>query len=102
MKVPWDEMGMQSYPEGRYTRESGYTDPEFRDLNLDGVLEFYRITKGRSAVTFWFKDKQGFQYPMFLTDFEAAVKYMSAGTLEGIFKVRKQGQNYGLCYIGRI
>lgn len=100
MQVPWDEKGMQSYPEGRYDRDTGYKDPEFAELKLDGALEFYRITKGRSAVTFWFKDRQGLQYPMFLSDFEAAVKYMSAGVLEGVFKARKQGQNYGICYIG--
>ena len=68
-------------------------------LTIDGV------TSGRSAKYVTWIAANGTRYPMFVSDIVEMFRdgiTVTAGQVQGIFRVRKRGQNFGLCYEGPI
>jgi hypothetical protein len=93
-KIPFDKNGnMLSYAES-----SGYfSAAEWRDATpFKTHLVFSGYSRGRSSALMHFKDPQGKDYPMFMTDFSDVIKYMVQGHLEGYFEGVKRGANFGL------
>ena len=67
--------------------------------NEEVELELYYVghTRGRSAVTFYWKDANGHGYPMFIKDFEdMMLRIDTIKPAKGIFTYVKRGQNYGI------
>lgn len=68
-------------------------------LTIDGV------TSGRSAKYVTWTGADGKVYPMFVSDIVEMFRdgiTVTAGQVQGVFKVRKRGENYGLTYCGPI
>lgn len=60
-------------------------------------LHYDGYARGRSAVTFYWKDSDGHRYPMFLTDMDDILKRnIGVSSLYGIFTYVKRGANYGI------
>lgn len=62
-------------------------------------LTFDTYSRGRSAVTFWFKDQKGKKYPMFVSDFENILKHVNIdkGKLPRLeYTQTKKGQSIGI------
>mgnify|MGYP007116955438 CR=1 FL=1 len=62
-------------------------------------LTFTNISRGRSAVTFWFEDQEGKRYPMFAGDFENL--FLNVHTVRGRLPEleyihTKKGQSIGI------
>lgn len=67
------------------------------------TLQYIGYTRGRSAVTFWWKDQDGHQYPMFLTDFDDMfTKHLSSTIIHAVFTYQKRGQNYGIKFLRNV
>lgn len=66
-------------------------------LNYDGC------GRGRSSVTFYWKDNNGHKYPMFLTDMDALIKQdVKVSNIHGIFTYVKRGANYGIKFLREV
>lgn len=58
--------------------------------------------RGRSAVTFYWKDDNGHQYPMFIKDVDELLRQdMGTSSVHGIFTYVKRGANYGIKFLRR-
>lgn len=94
----WTEKGYQ--PPGRYV------DPEWRDIepfHATMTLE-PGVTSGRSAKYVHWRDQDGHQYPMFvseLVDLVVSGAAKEGGVAEGDWIVCKRGANYGIRYVRR-
>lgn len=63
-------------------------------------LHYDGYDRGRSAVTFYWKDSNGHRYPMFLTDMDDLLKRnIGVSSLYGIFTYVKRGANYGIKFL---
>jgi len=71
-------------------------DPMELQLAIDSVRS------GRSAKYLMWVDTDGHSYPMFVSDLIEMLRevVVDHGTIHAMFRVRKRGQNYGLCYSG--
>lgn len=64
------------------------------------TLHYDHYGRGRSAVGFIFKDDNGHQYPMFLTDMDDILKMGCCVTsIHAIFTYTKRGANYGIKFV---
>ncbi len=60
-------------------------------------LHYDSYGRGRSSVTFYWKDDNGHRYPMFLTDMNDLLKQnVGVSNIYGIFTYVKRGANYGI------
>ena len=56
--------------------------------------------RGRSAVTFYWKDDDGHKYPMFIKDVDELLRQdMGVSSVHGIFTYVKRGANYGIKFL---
>lgn len=71
------------------------------EYTFDEELKFLNISKGRSAIHFFFQGLNG-KYCMFIKDFEEIFRSnkIDKGKIIGRFKFSKRGQNFGIVYLG--
>lgn len=66
------------------------------------TLHYNGYGRGRSAVTFYWKDDNGHQYPMFIKDVDELLRQdMGTSSIHGIFTYVKRGANYGIKFLRR-
>lgn len=67
------------------------------------TLHYNGYGRGRSAVTFYWKDDDGHQYPMFIKDIDELLRQdMGTSSVHGIFTYVKRGANYGIKFLRRV
>lgn len=65
------------------------------------TLHYDGYGRGRSAVTFYWKD-DGHKYPMFIKDVDELLRQdMRISSIHGIFTYVKRGANYGIKFLKR-
>jgi len=78
-----------------------WRDQYWREVSdeFEATLEYVNWGRGRSAVTFYWKDVEtGATHPMFASDLhDMIINYGSLGKItNGVWKVVKKGSNYGI------
>lgn len=64
------------------------------------TLHYNGYGRGRSAVTFYWKDDNNHQYPMFIKDVDELLRQdMGISSVHGIFTYVKRGANYGIKFV---
>ena len=67
------------------------------------TLTYEGYGRGRSAVTFYWKDENDNEYPMFLKDFDELLKKeIGINKVHGVFTYVKRGANYGIQYLKKV
>lgn len=67
---------------------------------IELTLHYNGYGRGRSAVTFYWKDDEGHQYPMFIKDVDELLRQdMGVSSVHGIFTYVKRGANYGIKFL---
>ena len=67
------------------------------------TLHYNGYGRGRSAVTLYWKDDDGHQYPMFIKDVDELLRQdMGTSSVHGIFTYVKRGANYGIKFLRRV
>lgn len=70
----------------------------FREMKLK--LTYQSFKRGRSAVTFFWMDEEGHEYPMFASELD---RLLSSGVLrnvmDGKWSAQKRGANYGITFV---
>lgn len=80
---------------GRNAYAGGMEFRPFKDVELE--LEYETFGRGRSSVTFYWRDKNGTKYPMFATEIDRLIKNgMMSNKIAGLWSAEKRGQNYGI------
>lgn len=106
LQAPYDPRtgSLLHYPETRLKlgREEGeliWVEPGWR-TNEPFYANLYLadMERGRSAAFFIWQDNDGRDYPMFMSDMFDLLrtKTVDEGYVEGIWLVKKRGQNYGI------
>lgn len=92
-----DYAGETKFEWNEEKQKSVRTDPVFiENLPWDDELTWDGYYRGRSAAGMTFKNAQGQQFTVFLTDFSAMVPVMEKGIVKGRFIYCKRGRNYGI------
>lgn len=69
---------------------------------IELTLHYDGYGRGRSAVTFYWKDDDGHKYPMFIKDVDELLRQdMGVSSVHGIFTYVKRGANYGIKFLRR-
>ena len=69
---------------------------------IELTLHYNGYGRGRSAVTFYWKDDNNHQYPMFIKDVDELLRQdMGTSSVHGIFTYVKRGANYGIKFLRR-
>lgn len=69
---------------------------------IELTLHYDGYGRGRSAVTFYWKDDNGHKYPMFIKDVDELLRQdMGTSSVRGIFTYVKRGANYGIKFLRR-
>lgn len=69
---------------------------------IELTLHYNGYGRGRSAVTFYWKDDNNHQYPMFIKDVDELLRQdMGTSSVRGIFTYVKRGANYGIKFLRR-
>lgn len=67
------------------------------------TLHYEDYGRGRSAVTFYWVDDDGHEYPMFITDVDELLRQdMGTSSVHAIFTYVKRGQNYGIKFLRKV
>ena len=67
------------------------------------TLHYNGYGRDRSAVTFYWKDEDGHQYPMFIKHVDELLRQdMGTSSVHGIFTYVKRGANYGIKFLRRV
>lgn len=67
---------------------------------IELTLHYNGYGRGRSAVTFYWKDNNNHQYPMFIKDVDELLRQdMGISSVHGIFTYVKRGANYGIKFV---
>jgi hypothetical protein len=70
------------------------------NTEVELTLHYNGYGRGRSAVTFYWIDDDGHEYPMFITDVDELLKQdMGTSSVHAIFTYVKRGQNYGIKFL---
>ena len=73
------------------------------NTEVELTLHYNGYGRGRSAVTFYWIDDDGHEYPMFITDVdELLTQDMGTSKVHAIFTYVKRGQNYGIKFLRKI
>lgn len=96
-EAPFDSQGNLEHYAG-YGADWRPNDPMELHLAIDTVRS------GRSAKYLVWAGDDGRSYPMFVSDLIDMMRKATVdhGTVHGRFRVRKRGQNFGLCYDGPV
>lgn len=93
-----------TYVDGKRVGEIIFHEPDWREVvpfRATMTLES-GVTSGRSAKYVHWRDQDGHQYPMFvseLVDLVTAGAAKEGGVAEGMWIVCKRGANYGIRYV---
>ena len=69
---------------------------------IELTLHYNGYGRGRSAFTFYWKDDNNHQYPMFIKDVDELLRQdMGTSSVHGIFTYVKRGANYGIKFLRR-
>ena len=67
------------------------------------TLHYNGYGRDRSAVTFYWKDEDGHQYPMFIKHVDELLRQdMGTSSVHGIFTYVKRGANYGIKFLRKV
>lgn len=70
---------------------------------IELTLHYDGYRRGRSAVTFYWKDDNNHQYPMFIKDVDELLRQdMGTSSVHGIFTYVKRGANYGIKFLRKV
>lgn len=70
---------------------------------IELTLYYDGYGRGRSAVTFYWKDDNNHQYPMFIKDVDELLRQgMGTSSVHGIFTYVKRGANYGIKFLRKV
>ncbi len=70
---------------------------------IELTLHYDGYGRGRSAVTFYWKDDNGHKYPMFIKDVDELLRQdMGTSSVRGIFTYVKRGANYGIKFLRKV
>ena len=70
---------------------------------IELTLHYDGYGRGRSAVTFYWKDDNNHQYPMFIKDIDELLRQdMGTSSVHGIFTYVKRGSNYGIKFLRKV
>ena len=70
---------------------------------IELTLHYDGDGRGRSAVTFYWKDDNGHKYPMFIKDVDELLRQdMGFSNVHGIFTYVKRGANYGIKFLRKV
>lgn len=70
---------------------------------IELTLHYDGYGRGRSAVTFYWKDDDRHQYPMFIKDVDELLRQdMGTSSVHGIFTYVKRGANYGIKFLRKV
>lgn len=70
---------------------------------IELTLHYDGYGRGRSAVTFYWKDDNGHKYPMFIKDVDELLRQdMGTSSVRGIFTYVKRGANYGIKFLRKM
>ncbi len=70
---------------------------------IELTLHYDGYGRGRSAVTFYWKDDTGHKYPMFIKDVDELLRQdMGTSSVHGIFTYVKRGANYGIKFLRKV
>ncbi|MFI6512936.1 hypothetical protein ACIBCT_35505 [Streptosporangium sp. NPDC050855] len=93
--VPFDEQGNMRH-------DTSWGVAERRPLApFEGTLEYDGYTRGRSAMTIYWRGVNGLRYPMFWSDFDRLIKHRNIifGNVYGIWRGVKRSGYYGIQYV---
>ena len=67
------------------------------------TLHYQGYGRGRSAVTFYWADDDGYKYPMFIKDVDELLRQdIGTSSIHAIFTYVKRGANYGIKFLRRV
>ena len=67
------------------------------------TLHYKGYGRGRSAVTFYWVDDDGHEYPMFIKDVDELLRQdIGTSSIHAIFTYVKRGANYGIKFLRRV
>ena len=67
------------------------------------TLHYKGYGRGRSAVTFYWADDDGHNYPMFIKDVDELLRQdIGTSSIHAIFTYVKRGANYGIKFLRRV
>lgn len=70
---------------------------------IELTLHYDGYGRGRSAVTFYWKDDNGHKYQMFIKDVDELLRQdMGTSSVRGIFTYVKRGANYGIKFLRKV
>ena len=70
---------------------------------IELTLHYDGYGRGRSAVTFYWRDDNGHKYPMFIKDVDELLRQdMGTSSVHGIFTYVKRGANYGIKFLRKV
>ena len=70
---------------------------------IELTLHYDGYGRGRSAVTFYWKDDNGHKYPMFIKDVDELLRQdMGTSSVRDIFTYVKRGANYGIKFLRKV
>ena len=77
---------------------SSYAGLEFRPFkNVELELIYDTFGRGRSGITFWWKDKDNRKFPMFAAEVDRLIRAgIMSNRIGGLWSAEKRGQNYGI------
>lgn len=87
-----------------YNGEVIKTPEEWKpNTEIELTLHYKGYGRGRSSVTFYWKDDDGHEYSMFIKDVDELLKEdLGASRVHAIFTYVKRGANYGIKFLRRI
>ena len=67
------------------------------------TLHYKDYGRGRSAVTFYWEDEHGHEYPMFIKDVDELLRQdIGMSRIHAIWTYVKRGANYGIKFVRRV
>ena len=94
--TPTEEDIDRMYDSGSISCDSSIIEfRPFKDVELTLTYETY--TRGRSAVTFYWRDENNVRYPMFAKEIDRLLhEGLLKNTIHGCWSAEKRGANYGI------
>lgn len=104
-EAPYDSRGnLMHYAEtNRWGGWNGAAEWRANDP-MELTITVDHVQSGRSAKYTVWTGANGTTYPMFISDLIEMLREvtMTEGQIHAMFWVRKRGQNFGLCYVGKV
>ena len=93
--------GEEVFREFAYTKNKKEVWKPNEEVEL--TLHYQGYGRGRSAVTFYWVDDNGYKYPMFIKDVDELLKQdMGTSSVHAIFTYVKRGANYGIKFLRKV